>query len=207
MVLGRGLLAEAPCPSPEGGSGCWGMGSSPEQSPSPTLPCAEARGRSLVPITRDIQRWERSCSRLPRGRRTETLAHGVTLLIQGLILQPGATGLAHSPATTAPKHGRSQSGSHLGAGRVPPGSRAAPSTRKRPSRGIPLSTRWHRVGTGRGRWKNSNIKYLQKARAGLQPPRRALGGRAPILGGLNAPGGTPPVGMTPLPGGCYRLVM
>lgn len=38
---------------------------------------------------------------------------------------------------------------------------------------------------GQGHLKKSNIKYIQKALAGTQPPRWALGWCLPVPGGLN----------------------
>lgn len=64
----------------------------------------------------------------------ETLAHGITPLMRGLILQPRAPGLAHSPATTHPK---TQLVPTWFPPVVPPGSHVAPSTHKLPISGHP----------------------------------------------------------------------
>lgn len=51
-----------------------------------------------------------------------------------------------------------------------------PAPVNRPPRGIPMSTRRHRLGMAQGCSKKSNIKYIQNALAGMQPPGRHRAG-------------------------------
>lgn len=92
------------------------------------------------------------------GAKHPVLTHGIALPLRGLILQPrSTTGLARSPASTSPKRHPLQI----------------------PCLGHPDINPQAQGGTGRGRLKKSNVKYIQRERAGMRPPARHRVGVCP----------------------------
>lgn len=132
----------------------------------------------------------------------EFLAHGITPLMRGLILQLGATGLPHSPATTRPK-----TRPHLGGSTspVPLGSSVVPGTRKLPTTGHPDANLLAPGRNGTRMLKEKEHKIYTESACRGAATRRALGSCVPVPGGAQPPGKPPGVGPPcdedPAPGG------
>lgn len=132
----------------------------------------------------------------------EFLAHGITPLMRGLILQLTATGLPHSPAATRPK-----TRPHLGGSTspVPLGSSVVPGTRKLPTAGHPNVNLLAPGRDGTRMLKEKEHKIYTESACRDAATRRALGSCVPIPGGAQPPGKPPRVGPPcdedPAPGG------